>query len=266
MTVKDPVEVCGIKFPNRLGVAAGLDKNGEVFPALEALGFGHVEVGSITYPENYGREKKTLTRNFKNKSLTNHLGMPSQGARRVLATLREKKGSCESLVLGASFGVLPDTGYFEGAEFISSFSGVADYITVNVSCPNVNPNQDIKKVLRACCSTKQSGAPLFLKVSPDWEENKILDLIYTGLSEGFDGVVCANTKKGVSGAPLEREANRMLRLVWSLTKGKVPLIGVGGVFNRDDYLRKIDSGASLVQVYTGLVFGGPFTAKRILGE
>ena len=269
------VVIGGVKFNNPLGMAAGFDKNGIVFHNLMRLGFGHVEVGTITLDEREGNSKPRLWR--VRDGLVNRMGLPGCGLLKVFDNI-----SCRRYiggVIGANISPI-------NSDHLSDFTAierlyktlrtVTDYITVNISCPNVEKNidQDIKNVIQVLSSWRYvpNGVPIFVKLAPNLEENTLkrhLDLL---MEYELDGVVLGNTlptkvdglNAGVSGPRLIEHGINNVSTAFQHTEGKLHIVGVGGVENSLDALHYIRSGASLVQMYTGFVNYGPRTPANIL--
>jgi dihydroorotate dehydrogenase len=291
-----PLPRFGLEFRNPVGLAAGLDKNGIAAPFLCALGFGFIEAGTVTREAQNGNEKPRLFRLPADTALINRMGFNNVGARRLVANLTHRRPDC---VLGINIGK-SRTVPIEDAipDFLATFEtvyDVADYIAVNVSSPNT-PNlremqrQDLlSELLGALQERNQALAlaksadrkPLLVKIAPDLSEAALQSIIEVALSAGVAGVIATNTTVsraglltdagrvkacgdgGVSGAPLRARSNEVISTIYRTTGGKLPIIGVGGIFNADDAWAKITAGASLTQLYTGFIYEGPAVAKRI---
>jgi dihydroorotate dehydrogenase len=278
--------VMGIDFPNPVGVAAGLDKNAEYVDALAALGFGFVEVGTVTPRPQPGNPKPRLFRLEEHQALINRLGFNNQGVEQMLRNLeRARFGG----VLGINIGKNFDTPIERAADdYLACLDAVyarASYVTVNISSPNTRDLRDLQSserldgllaVLmgRRASLAERHGAvkPLLVKVAPDLDDAQIDAIAALAVKHRVDGLIATNTTVaregvaghrhsfepgGLSGRPLFAAATRVLRRLSEALKGRVPLIGVGGILSGADARAKIEAGASLVQVYTGFVYRGP---------
>ena len=280
----------GMVFKNKLGTAAGLDKNGDFIDALGALGFGFLEVGTVTPLPQYGNTKPRVFRNFKEDSIINRLGFNNKGVDYLVKKLRSKKFNG---VVGVNIGANKSSqGYERINDYLICLEKVhayADYITVNISSPNTPNlrelhNKDDLKNLLGSIERKAIDAdikiPLFLKISPD-EQNESIDSIIELINDSiFSGLIATNTtvdkinlqnKKfidiegGLSGKPLMTKSTSKLSYIRSQSKD-MPLIGVGGVTGKEDYLEKLNAGADLVQIYTGFIIKGPELVSQILSD
>ena len=241
----DPVEILGMKFPNRVGLAAGMDKEADTVSAFGQAGFGFVEVGTLTPRPQPGNEKPRLFRLIPQKAIINRMGFNNEGIA----------------------------------------AGVADYIAINFSSPNTPGLRDLQAAepaarLLASLKSEQSNlaaetgrhVPIFMKVAPDVTDEHIAELSRVFLDEGLDGLIATNTTLsrvgveanprheeagGLSGAPLTERSTEVIGAFASELKGRIPIIGVGGIMNGADAVAKIKAGASLVQLYTGFVYRGP---------
>ncbi len=264
---------------NRVGFAAGLDKNGDYIDCLAALGVGFIEVGTVTPKAQSGNPKPRLFRNRKDRSLINRLGFNNKGVDHLLNNLKNRKSS---LVVGTSIGKNFDTSndvaykdYLICLEKVYEFS---DYIAVNISSPNTSnlrelSNATYSKSLLSKIKFKQNTLssslgykPIFIKLSPDEELDNLRGICSLILELELDGIICSNTTidhvdrngaGGLSGAPLKEKSLESLKLIKSIVGNKIPIIASGGVMSVKDYQEKIDYGADLVQVYTGFIYEGP---------
>ncbi|MEM6823133.1 MAG: quinone-dependent dihydroorotate dehydrogenase [Verrucomicrobiota bacterium] len=286
----DPVELWGLTFRNRLGMAAGFDKNAEIVPALYHLGFGFTEVGTITFHAQPGNEKPRIFRYPKHQALINRLGFPNEGATTIAKKLKQLRQSTQfpEFPIGINLGKSKKTGLEDAAEdYLSSFKELkelGDFFVVNVSSPNTPQLRELQapSFLKGILSkliqeNKASGShkPLLLKIAPDLEVaqiDKILEIIE---ELELSGIIATNTtidhscltspeQGGLSGSPLREKSNRIIRHISDTTQGKLPIVGVGGVFTADHVKEKLDAGATLVQSYTGFVYEGPFFVKQAL--
>ena len=287
----------GLEFDNAVGLAAGFDKNGRAADALAALGFGFVEVGTVTGEPQPGNAKPRVFRLPRDRALINRLGFNNEGAKQVAENLRGQLPNC---LLGVNIGKSRSVA-IEAAipDYLSSLEAVfdvADYIAVNVSSPNTPNLRDLQtpalleQLLVALQKRNAELAeralldapkPLLLKIAPDLTEGDIESIVDIAMSNRIAGLIATNTtirrdgletpreeiesigEGGLSGAPLGPRANQVIALIYKLSEGKLPIIGVGGVFNAHDAWEKICAGASLIQLYTGFIYEGPGVARRI---
>ena len=290
--------VWGHNFNNPIGLAAGFDKHAEAIPALFRLGFGFVEVGGVTLRPQVGNPKPRLFRLAQDRAVINRMGLNSVGAPLVaerLSSLRLAKDS--GLIKGpiaVNLGLNKESQdpEFDYAQLAAALAPVADILTINVSSPNTpglralqNPDKltgIVDAVRLACARPPQSRGPTILvKIAPDLEGKDIDDLCDLALRHDLSGLVISNTTiarpqslvsearseaGGLSGQPLFEASTEMLRLVYSRTGGKIPLIGVGGVSTGAEAYEKIKAGASLVQLYSALVFEGPALVGKLKAE
>ena len=283
-----PVERFGLKFRNPIGIAAGFDKNGLVFEQLASLGFGFVEVGTVTFRSQQGNDKPRLFRLSKDQALINRLGFNNEGAVAVAERLRQRRGD---FVLGVNIGKNKDVPNDRAIQnYIACFDilqPVADYVAVNVSSPNtpglrdLQKNENLKGLLTAVQDRNRvlGAKPLLVKIAPDLTEGDIESIVDIALDLDISGIIATNTtiarqslvsadiesigSGGLSGKPLEWRSNEVISTIFRHSIGKLPIIGVGGVFTADDAFEKIAAGASLIQAYTGFVYGGPSFARDI---
>jgi dihydroorotate dehydrogenase, subfamily 2 len=287
-------EVFGLRFDNPIGLAAGFDKNARYLNELEALGFGFVEIGTVTPRPQAGNEVPRLFRLPKDKALINRMGFNNDGVSAVAKRLKDWKEKKSSLIIGGNIGknkVTPNEEAYKDYEicFRELFDWV-DYFVVNVSSPNTPGLRELqeKDSLRKILSHLQTinrrqnkPKPLLLKIAPDLTWNQIDDVIELALEIKLDGLVAANTTisraqlktipevlkvigtGGLSGAPLRKRATEVVRYIAQNTRQQIPIIASGGVFTAADAREKLDAGASLVQVYTGFIYEGPSIVKKI---
>lgn len=278
------IERFGLKFPNPVGLAAGFDKNGVVVDELASLGFGFVEVGTVTQKPQPGNEKPRLFRLPKDKALINRLGFNNEGSAAVAQRLSELRRRC---VVGVNIGRNKDVPNEDAAEnyvrCLETVFPVADYITVNVSSPNTPNLRDLQQAgplsaLLSALQERSAGKPILVKIAPDVTDAELEAILQTCAANGIDGIIATNTTisreglservaqfgdGGVSGRPLTARSNEIIATIYRYTKGRLPMIGVGGIFTAQDAFDKIAAGASLVQAYTGFVYGGPSFARDI---
>jgi len=282
------IERFGLKFANPIGIAAGFDKNGVVVNQLASLGFGFVEVGTVTYKPQPGNPKPRMFRLPKDNALINRLGFNNEGAVAVAERLKKLDRRC---IVGVNIGRNKDVPNEEAKEnYLRCFEivhGVADYVAVNVSSPNT-PN--LRELQRAdgleelVSSLKRRNVelgekPLLVKIAPDLTEGEIETIVDIALRFEVSGIIATNTtilrkglksegfeqigNGGLSGMPLAKRSNEVISTIFRHSKGAVPIIGVGGVFTAEDAFAKIAAGASLIQAYTGFVYGGPSFARDV---
>lgn len=291
-----PISLFGLSFPNILGVAAGFDKNARVVTGLALLGFGHVEVGTITPRPQAGNPRPRLFRLPADEAIINRMGFPNDGVDVIasrLDAIARKKRDC---ILGISLGKQKETLLEEAAaDYTAVMRAVypyADYLAVNVSSPNTPGLRTLQggnylgHLLAALDRENQALAaehhvparPLLLKIAPDLSWAELDEILSAAQASGVQGIIATNTtlergglthpaqteSGGLSGHPLAQRSNDIIAYIHRQTGGRLPIIGVGGVFTAEDVRAKLDAGASLVQLYTGLVYQGPGVAGRIL--
>jgi dihydroorotate dehydrogenase len=296
--VNDPrleVEAFGVKFRNPIGLAAGYDKDGVAVRGLSSLGFGHIEVGTVTRQKQIGNPKPRVHRVIEAQGVINSMGFPNNG----VAALQVRRGEAK---VGINIGKSKDTPIERAAEdYVALFKQVyqrADYVAINISSPNtLNLRQLqareyieglLKEVVAVCAEiassptallamTEPRRVPVLVKIAPDLSEQEVEDVLSAIELAGLDGIIATNTtigregipdryrdlKGGLSGRPLRDRSTAVIRSISRKTGGKLPIIGVGGVMNPLDAIEKLEAGATLVQVYTGLVYAGPGLVKQI---
>lgn len=283
-----PTELFGLKFANPLGLAAGFDKNGVVVAQLASLGFGFVEVGTVTLRPQLGNPKPRMFRLPTDHALINRLGFNNDGAHVVAERLAKLDRKC---VIGVNIGKNKDVPNEEAVEnYLACFEIMqpfADYVAVNVSSPNTPSLRDMQRaesldpLLSALTAknTEMGRKPLLVKIAPDLSRAQIAECVDVCLERGIDGMIATNTtvsreglrtegiaafgSGGLSGRPLFSRSNEVISTIYRHSKGKMPIIGVGGVFSAEDAFAKITAGASLVQAYTGFIYGGPTFAADV---
>jgi dihydroorotate dehydrogenase len=290
------IERFGLRFPNPVGLAAGFDKTGELFNALGALGFGFVEIGTVTAHGQEGNPRPRLFRLPADRALLNRMGFNNPGAEAVARRLR--KMPIEP-VLGINLGKSKVTpleeaagDYLRSLELLEAF---AAYLVVNVSSPNTPglrqlqdaaPLRDLLRAMRArgaelAAARGGTPRPVLLKIAPDLTDAQVEEAVGIAREEGIAGIVATNTTisrdalrtphaevealgaGGISGAPVRARAREVVSLIWRVTEGKMPIVGVGGIFTADDAWEMVRAGASLVQLYTGFIYHGPMVARDI---
>lgn len=292
--VEDPIELAGLKFPNRVGLAAGLDKNARCIDGLAAMGFGFIEVGTVTPKPQAGNPKPRMFRLPQSNALINRLGFNNEGLDSFLrhvraSTFRQQTAGKQPLLLGLNIGKNASTPIENAVDdYLICLDGVypqADYVTVNISSPNtqnlraLQGDAALDALLGAIAQRRAALAqlhgksvPIFVKIAPDLDPNQVTVIAATLPRHGMDGVVATNTTLsrdavqgmahaseagGLSGAPVLEASNQViLQLRAALGKG-YPIIGVGGIMSGADAVSKIEAGADVVQLYTGLIYKGP---------
>ena len=291
------LERFGLSFSNAVGLAAGFDKDGVALQALAALGFGFIEAGTVTYHPQPGNPRPRLFRLAQDQALINRAGFNNEGAAAFAKRVARHRPNC---VLGVSIGKSKVTPLENATEdYLASFElvyEVADYVAINVSSPNTpqlrelqqseqlsglltalqEHNRELQKVYQ-----RSQPMPLLVKLSPDLARNELEAIVEVITHLQIDGIIATNTtvtrdnlrtdakqvaafgEGGLSGAPLRNRSTQMIAELYELTRGRIPLIGVGGIFTAEDAWEKIAAGASLVQLYTGFIYRGPGIAGEI---
>ena len=287
--------VWDLDFANPLGLAAGFDKDAEVADVLLRAGFGFVEIGSVTPRPQPGNPKPRIFRLTEDRALINRLGFNSAGLARVETNLRRRRAAApEGGLIGVNLGRNKDSAE-AGPDYLAglrALAPLADYLVINVSSPNtpglraLQGREQLEALLaplRAALGEMKLGGrpPLLLKIAPDLTAEDRADIAEVALAQGLDGLIVSNTTierpaslksrfrgetGGLSGAPLFGPSTALLAEMYRLTSGRLPLVGVGGVSSGAEAYAKIRAGASLVQLYTGLVYQGPGLPRRILIE
>jgi len=283
------IQLLGQDFSNPIGLAAGFDKSAEVYNSIIKLGFGFVEVGTVTPLKQFGNPKPRIFRLENDGALINRLGFNNDGMELIKSRINSegKKG-----IVGINIGPNKDTKNQKN-DFclcLKNFFDVADYITVNISSPNTeglrsfHDQEKLEELLVALNKIKKdnkSNIPLLLKVSPDIDESDIPEIIDVVIKNNISAIVLTNTTSGnrknlknkakneqggLSGEPLQQISTNMIKKFYKLLNGTIPIIGVGGINSGKSAYEKIIAGASLLQLYTGFVYRGPSTAKDIKKE
>jgi dihydroorotate dehydrogenase len=292
--IEDPALIIkrfGLTFQNPIGLAAGFDKNGVALRPLAALGFGFIEAGTVTYHPQPGNPRPRLFRLSEDQALINRAGFNNEGAEAFARRVAERRPDC---VLGVSIGKSKITPIENAIEdYLASFELVydlADYVAINVSSPNtpqlreLQQSQQLEALLAALLARRrelQKQVPLLVKLSPDLERRDLEMIVEVIERLRIDGIIATNTtinrdnlrtdagrvaacgEGGLSGKPLTDSSTQMIAELYKLTGGRIPLIGVGGIFTAEDAWEKIAAGASLVQIYTGFIYQGPRIARQI---
>ncbi|HVN52882.1 MAG TPA: quinone-dependent dihydroorotate dehydrogenase [Anaerolineaceae bacterium] len=290
----DPVEVFGLRFPNRLGMAAGYDKDALAWQGLALLGFGHVEVGTVTPQPQAGNPRPRIFRLVEDRAVINRMGFPNQGAAAIARRLAggwRPKGA----ILGVNIGKNKDTPLEEAAQdyldLLRIFAPLCDYLAINVSSPNtpglrsLQTRQALERLLNPLAAGRAylpRPLPLLVKLSPDLLSDELDGALEAILSTGMDGLIASNTTLnrerlfssragetgGLSGAPLKARNTCLIREI-SRRLGqttRLPVVASGGVMSVVDAREKLDAGAVLVQLYTGLIYAGPGLVRKILSS
>ena len=286
-----PVEAFGLKFPNAVGLAAGFDKNARAWPAAAALGFGHVEIGTVTALGQPGNPQPRMFRYPEEEAVINRMGFNNAGAEAVATRLAKQPPRGQRLIpLGVNLGnsKVPElddavADYLKSFELLADF---ADYLVLNVSSPNtpgLRELQDegrLRELLGAVsAANRDRGAdsrPSLLKIAPDLNYRQIDGVLAVIDEFGFDGIIATNTTLarpgpfaavneagGLSGAPLRDHSTQIINYISRATNGRLPIIGVGGITDTAGAGEKLDAGATLVQVYSGMIYRGPFFAAAL---
>ncbi len=284
-------ELWGIRFPNPVGLAAGFDKDARYTDALAALGFGFVEIGTVTPRPQPGNPKPRLFRLPADKALINRMGFNNGGSGAAAARLRYRK---DALIIGGNIGKNKDTPNEEAlSDYEACFRdlyGVVDYFVVNVSSPNTpglrdlqdkEPLMKILNRLQVLNTASGNPKPILLKIAPDLTYSQLDDIIDIVRETSIQGIVATNTTidrenlrtpvsevsamgaGGLSGSPLREKATGVIRYIHQKSNGTIPIIAAGGIFTAEDALEKMNAGASLVQIYTGFIYEGPAIVKKI---
>lgn len=293
-----PVQFCGIQFPNPVGLGAGFDKNALYLGELALLGFGHVEIGTVTPRPQPGNDKPRLFRLPEDKALINRMGFNNDGADAVAGRLQtwRQKNPKATLIIGGNIGKQKTTpneeAYLDYDICFRKLYAWVDYFVVNVSSPNtpglreLQEKESLRKILVHLQEIRAAQAvrkPLLLKIAPDLTDGQLEDVVALAREINLDGLVVSNTTLdrsllsdagkirsgeagagGLSGAPVRQMATQMVQKVQQLTQGALPLIGVGGIFTAAHAQEKLAAGAGMVQVWTGFVYEGPAIVKKIM--
>ena len=297
--VEDPVVLAGLKFPNRVGLAAGLDKNARCIDGLGAMGFGFVEVGTVTPLAQPGNPKPRLFRLPEANALINRLGFNNDGLDAFITNVRRARfrdhGGATPMLLGLNIGKNAATPIEDAtSDYLKGLDGVyphADYVAVNISSPNTKNLRELQSdaALHALLSALKARqgelaaehgrqVPLFLKIAPDLDQSQVQAIAEALQRHGIDGVIATNTTLsreavqgmahaqeagGLSGAPVREASNRVIGQLRAALGAGFPIIGVGGILSGADAVAKIEAGADAVQIYTGLIYRGPALVQEV---
>ena len=285
-------ELFGLKFPNPVGLAAGFDKDAKLYKELSNLGFGFIEIGTVTPKPQDGNDKPRLFRLKEDEAIINRMGFNNGGVTEAVERLKSnpKSGDKNHVIIGGNIGKNKNTPNEEAVnDYIICFDALfdhVDYFVVNVSSPNTpnlralqekKPLTDLLQTLQDKNNLKQKRKPILLKIAPDLTDAQLLDIIEIVSVTKIDGVIATNTtisrdgltsenKKemgGLSGTPLTKRATEVIRFLSEKSNKSFPIIGVGGIHSAEDALEKLEAGATLVQLYTGFVYEGPDLIKNI---
>ena len=292
-TVQDPIQLAGLTFPNRVGLAAGLDKNARCIDALGAMGFGFVEVGTVTPKPQPGNPKPRMFRLPERQALINRFGFNNEGLEAFLGNVQRSHFRTAArqhrMLLGLNIGKNATTPIEDATrDYLTCLEGVyphADYVTVNISSPNtqnlraLQSDAALDALLAAIAERREALAtqqgrrvPVFVKIAPDLQDEQVAVIAATLQRHGMDGVIATNTTisreavkglrhaeetGGLSGAPVYEASNRVIAQLRAALGQGFPIIGVGGILSAEDAVGKIRAGADVVQIYTGLVYQGP---------
>ncbi|BAV94853.1 dihydroorotate dehydrogenase [Ichthyobacterium seriolicida] len=284
-------EVFGLKFKNKVGLAAGFDKDAELFEELSLLGFGFIEVGTITPRPQKGNDKPRIFRLKKDKGIINRMGFNNKGIENAIKRLKKRNNN---IIIGGNIGKNKDTPNEEAVnDYILAFKSledVVDYFTINISSPNT-PNlrllqdkEPLKKILTSLQEINIKKRPILLKISPDLTKEQLDDIVEIVTDTKISGIIATNTTisrdslkedkdvideigpGGLSGIPLRDRSTEVIKYLHSKSDNRFYIIGVGGIHSPKDALEKIKAGASLVQIYTGLIYNGISLVKEIKKE
>jgi dihydroorotate dehydrogenase len=290
-----PVRVFDLDFPNPTGLAAGYDKDGLGWRGLSLLGFGHIEVGTVTLKPQEGNRKPRLFRLKEENALINRMGFPGKGAEYVAQRLKAREPG--PVIVGVNIGKNRATPLEEAASdyagLFDIFAPLSDYLAINVSSPNteglrrLQARRSLDQLLSVLASLREEytfdhgrRVPLLVKLAPDLNDEELDDALDTITGNGMDGVIATNTTirrdvvrsplaketGGLSGEPLFKISLEMVKKIYKRLDGRLPVVGVGGISNVTGAQEMLDAGAVLIQLYTGLVYQGPGLVKKILKE
>jgi dihydroorotate dehydrogenase len=290
-----PVQAFGLTFPNPVGLAAGYDKDATGWRGLATLGFGHIEVGTLTPRPQPGNPSPRLFRLIEERGVINRMGFPGKGAEYAARQLKPATFKPSTCVLGINLGKNKDTPLEEAASdyvsLIRTFAPLGDYLAINISSPNtvglrrLQGREFLEGLLTAVAGERREqvahlgrNVPILVKLAPDLSDEELDDALEAIQRTGMDGVIATNTTisrdgvrsplavemGGLSGEPLRQKSTQMIGKIAMCTQGKLPIVGVGGIASAADTREKLDAGAVLVQLYTGMIYEGPGLVKKIL--
>lgn len=284
-------EVFGLKFKNPVGLAAGLDKNAVLFNELAGLGFGFVEIGTVTPKPQPGNPKKRLFRLIEDGGIINRMGFNNDGLEQIIENLKKKN---TDIIIGGNIGKNTATAPEDYTkDYLECFEGLhpyVDYFVLNVSCPNVGSHAKLEDVdylkeliteVQNINNSKEKQKPILLKIAPDLNQHQLDEIVQLVAETKIDGVIATNTSVsrdnlktpkeviekigngGLSGKPIREKSTEVIRYLSEKSHQSFPIIGVGGIHSAEDALEKLEAGASLVQIYTGFIYEGPGLIKEI---
>ncbi|MBD1372230.1 quinone-dependent dihydroorotate dehydrogenase [Hazenella sp. IB182357] len=282
----------GLSFLNPVGLAAGFDKHAEVYPALASFGFGFIEVGTLTPRPQAGNPTPRLFRLPADQALINRMGFNNHGVESALRSFASlpRPTAPIGINLGKNKDTPNDLASDDYTYSLKKLYAYGDYFVINISSPNTKGLRDLqhidalKKLLDTIIHTRailqdkhRVKKPILLKIAPDLSDEQLQDVIHTSLQIGIDGIIATNTtlarnqlrssnqtqSGGLSGKPLADPSTDIIRKVYQIIQGRIPIIGVGGIFTGADAYEKFKAGANLIQVYTGMIYHGPAIAKKI---
>ena len=286
--------IFGITFPNPVGLAAGFDKDARMFNELDALGFGFIEIGTLTPLPQEGNPKPRLFRLPEDEALINRMGFNNQGVQAAKERLKKKKAG---IIIGGNIGKNKITANEDAlSDYIRCYEELfplVDYFVVNVSSPNTPNLRELQEKapllnllsgLQSLNKAKPAPKPILLKIAPDLTNGQLDDIIAIVNESGIAGVIATNTTVsrenlntskekiektgagGLSGKPVKSKSTEVIRYIHEKSGGRIPIIGVGGIHSPEDAIEKLKAGASLIQIYTGFIYEGPMLVKRIKKE
>lgn len=284
-------EINGLKFDNKVGLAAGFDKNADYYKDFRVFGFSFIEIGTVTPVPQPGNEKPRLFRIKKDRALINRMGFNNKGVDYAVHQLRKRDSK---IIIGGNIGkntlTTNEDAVKDYAVCFEKLYDVVDYFTINISCPNIIGMEKLQdhesiiliiKEIMEIRKQKDDIKPVFLKISPDLTRDQLDDIIDLYDKTGMDGIIATNTTAsrnnlsvskskiesigsgGLSGKPLKNMVKDIISYICKQSSGRIPVIASGGIMTPQDALEMIQAGASLVQIYTGFIYEGPFLAKRI---
>ncbi len=292
--VQDPImetELFGIRFPNKVGLAAGFDKQANIYNHLAAFGFGHIEIGTVNPLPQPGNPKPRLFRLKKDNALVNRMGFNNPGVDQFVKNLKKHR---PEVIVGGNIGkntlTLNENAIDDYLVCFNKLHDWVDYFVINVSCPNIEglgKLQDKDELIKIISRINEAGRqkekrkPVLLKIAPDLPPGQLDDVIQVVTTTGIDGIIATNTtttrdnlssdaemieqigRGGLSGKPLRDKSTETIRYIVEKSEGKIPVIGVGGIMTPEDAIEKLEAGASLLQVYTGFIYQGPAMVKKL---
>lgn len=289
-----PVKIMGLTFPNPVGLAAGFDKNGDYLPALQTLGFGFIELGTVTPQPQAGNPKPRLFRLPLACAIINRMGFNNSGVEHLVRRLQQPRAP--GVIVGANIGKNRQTTLENAAQdydyCLRKVYPWVDYVTINISSPNspglrrLQSSGYLNQLLSVLDNTQQelvqtygNKKPLLIKIDPDMNDAELTELVSVILNHQIDGVIATNTtvnrnmvaqfphgheEGGLSGVPLFQRSTQVVHKLTELLSGRLPIIAVGGIFTVEDVQEKLAAGASLVQIYSGLIYQGPGVIRKII--